>query len=289
MTKRIIALVLVAIMAAVALVACAEDPATTSTPTASTNATTAAPTTSGSESTPTTGKDTVATPTPTPTETATPDVTDPIIEDPFTFVGGLDAQWGTGSSYGEGWETWPFAGNNEWCARAFWQLCVQLSTQEADFTENMNNPADYKYTWKLWYKDSEADPYVQDNWKGPYTLYAETCYVWGGDNPNVIYRLQTDGTAEGDPCKKFELGKSYDYIIQVTEGEDIKGFMMVSYSWTAKVDAQYKVYTNFWSSRNREDGYTAADQTITDADIAYAKGLGFDEAGVFTDPNAPTE
>ncbi len=284
MTKRIIALVLVAIMAAVALVACAEDPATT--PTTAPEGTPTAP--AGTPTAPATTPD-EGTPTPTPTE---PDEPTPVLpEDPFEQWGGYDAQWGTGSVYGQGFECWPFAGNNQYCPRAFWQFTLTLSLDEGDFTENVNNPTDYKYTWKLWYKDSEADPYDTESWKGPFEVYLETFYAFGGDNPNVIYRLQTSDSPQGDPCKNFELGKSYDLIFQVLNDEEALGFTMVSFNWTSRVDAEYKVYNDFWKSRDRQGvGYTAADQTITDADIAFAESVGFttDANGnvTYTDPNA---
>lgn len=288
MTKRIIALVLVAIMAAAALVACTEDPATT--PTAPADTTTAPETTGNATSapatTPVTGGE--ETPTPTPTET---EVDPPEPPDPFAQWGGYDAQWGSGSVYGQGFECWPFAGNGQYCPRAFWQFTLVLSLDEGDFTENVSNPTDYKYTWKVWYKDSEADAFDTDSWKGPYEVYLETFYAFGGDNPNVIYRLQTSDSPQGDLCKDFELGKTYDLIFQVLNGDEALGFTMVSFNWSSRVDAEYKVYNDFWKNRDRaEGGYTAADQTITDADIAFAESLGFttDANGnvTYTDPNA---
>jgi hypothetical protein len=282
MTKRIIALVLVAIMAAVALVACTEDPATTPTATAPAGTTEAPKSEAPKSEAPAT---TPADPTPsepTPTEPVEPTE----ILDPFAKWGGMDMMWATSRLYGKGWEVWPFAANGTYCARAFWQCCVTVSAADGDFRENAGNPADYKYTWKLWFKDTDADPYDEKAWKGPYEVYLETFYSFGNEADDVIYRIQTSTSPDGDPCKDLELGKSYDYIFQVLEGEDNKGFMMVTVPWTAQCDAEYKVYNDFWKNHDRANGYKAADQTITDADIAFATGLGFSETGAWTDPNA---
>jgi hypothetical protein len=282
MTKRIIALVLVAIMAAVALVACTEDPATTPTATAPAGTTEAPKSEAPKSEAPAT---TPADPTPsepTPTEPVEPTE----IEDPFAKWGGMDMMWATSRLYGKGWEVWPFAANGTYCARAFWQCCVTVSAADGDFRENAGNPADYKYTWKLWFKDTDADPYDEKAWKGPYEVYLETFYSFGNEADDVIYRIQTSTSPDGDPCKDLELGKSYDYIFQVLEGEENKGFMMVTVPWTAQCDAEYKVYNDFWKNHDRANGYKAADQTITDADIAFATGLGFSETGAWTDPNA---
>jgi hypothetical protein len=283
MTKRIIALVLVAIMAAVALVACTEDPATT--PTAPVGTTTA-PESSAAPAGTTTAPESSEAPVVSeePTETAEPTL--PEIVDPFEQWGGMDMMWATSRLYGKGWEVWPFAANGTYCARAFWQCCVTVSAADGDFRENAGNPADYKYTWKLWFKDTDADPYDKDAWKGPYEVYLETFYSFGNEADDVIYRIQTSTSPDGDPCKDLELGKSYDYIFQVLEGEDNKGFMMVTVPWTAQCDAEYKVYNDFWKNHDRANGYKSADQTITDADIAFATGLGFSETGAWTDPNA---
>lgn len=282
MTKRIIALVLVAIMAAVALVACTEDPATTPTATAPAGTTEAPKSEAPKSEAPAT---TPADPTPsepTPTEPVEPTE----ILDPFAKWGGMDMMWATSRLYGKGWEVWPFADNGTYCARAFWQCCVTVSAADGDFRENAGNPADYKYTWKLWFKDTDADPYDEKAWKGPYEVYLETFYSFGNEADDVIYRIQTSTSPDGDPCKDLELGKSYDYIFQVLEGEDNKGFMMVTVPWTAQCDAEYKVYNDFWKNHDRANGYKSADQTITDADIAFATGLGFSETGAWTDPNA---
>jgi hypothetical protein len=282
MTKRIIALVLVAIMAAVALVACTEDPATTPTATAPAGTTEAPKSEAPKSEAPAT---TPADPTPsepTPTEPVEPTE----ILDPFAKWGGMDMMWATSRLYGKGWEVWPFAANGTYCARAFWQCCVTVSAADGDFRENAGNPADYKYTWKLWFKDTDADPYDEKAWKGPYEVYLETFYSFGNEADDVIYRIQTSTSPDGDPCKDLELGKSYDYIFQVLEGEENKGFMMVTVPWTAQCDAEYKVYNDFWKNHDRANGYKAADQTITDADIAFATGLGFSETGAWTDPNA---
>lgn len=272
MTKRIIALALVAVMALASLVAC-EEAATTTTPDATTTGTKAPETTKVPETTK--APETTATNnggnTPVPPVTTETPVTE---EDPFAQWGGMDAMFYTGSMYGSGYECWPFEGNDSFCARAFWQLCVWLGKDEADLTENVTVPADYKYTWKLWVVDGDAD-YSDCTWDGPYTASIETVYD-GGDQ--VIYRLQTSDCPEGDPCAKMELGKSYSILIQALEGKgddaEPLGFFIVNQEWSNHIDAQYKAYKGYWEKRNRADGYKAADQDYTDDDKAYAESLG---------------
>jgi hypothetical protein len=267
MTKRIIALVLVAVMAALALVSCTEAPATTA-PAGTTPAGTAATTPEKSEAPETTeqqNNNTTPTPQPTPSE-------EPLPDDPFTYWGGSDAMWGTASVYGQGWETWPFEGNGSYCPRAFWQLCVILGSDDGDFTANVGLP-EYEYTWKLWYKSEDDDPFVFENWKGPYTLYVETAIGYGD---GFLYRPQSSACPEGDPCANFEVDVNYDFVIQVLAGEESQGFMYVSVPWTPRVNAEYRVYNDFWTKHDRKQGYKAADQTKTDADDAFAKEAGFE-------------
>ena len=264
-TKRIIALVLVAIMAVATLVACTETAPETTAPKTEAPKSEAPATTPGGEET-TEAKPTEETPE--PTESDVP----PVIDDPFIKFGGMDAMYTSGAIYGGGYECWPFDGNGDWAPRAFFQLCVTLGKEDGDFTENIQVPADYKWTFQLYFADADED-LATAKWDGPYTCSQETFYDWGD---KVIYRLQTSDAPEGDPCAKLELGKAYSVIVQVKEGEESLGFWMITLNWDDRRNAEYNVFKEYWTTHNRADGYAAADQpALSDADKAVAEKWGF--------------
>ena len=277
MTKRIIAMALVVVMAMVALVACGEAakteaPATTPAGTTSAPATTPAGTTSAPTTAPATTPADTTVVEPTPSETPAPTEIDP-----FIIWGGSEYMFATGSLYGAGYENWPATGSTAWCPNAFWQLCVWLGKEDADFTENIETPADYDYTWTIWFKDMELDG-TEANWGKGYPCTQETYYD-GGDR--VIYRLQTDTDLEAGPTKTFEVGKTYEIVIQVKKGEENQGFMYLSMVWSDEVAARYACYKNFWTTqgRDRNNGYLGSkyegSYTLTEADIAFAESVGY--------------
>ncbi len=205
-------------------------------------------------------------PTPTPTE----------VYDPFTYWGGFDSILQSASVYGNGFEIWPFMGNNEYCPRAFWLLSVVLNKDEADFTENFENPLEHTYEWKLWFKNSEfGDPAVITNWTGPYTISPVKLFDFS--NGSVLYRFNIADCPEGYICEQMELGSSYDVIISVTDtttGNSF-GFLIITVTWNTRSDADFKIYNYFWKYRARENGIFAGDQTLTDDDIAYQESHGY--------------
>lgn len=299
MTKRIIALALVAVFACLALVSCNnETPATTPAGTTAAPATKPAGTTSAPATTPagttvapaTTPATPATTPDPTdpvvtpdPTDTVvTPDVTptptEPAVYDMFARFGGIEKIFAEGSFYGTAFETWPFADNGSWCARAFFQSCVVIGANDGDFTQNLGTD-DYEYTWKFFYHDAEVYPESDADIKGPYTAPTETFYKF--DNGNVIYRLQVGSAPEGDMCEELEVGKTYMFIVALYKGDTCVGFTYISQLWDARYDAYHELYKDFWTQHNRADGYGTGMQTVTSADEQKATELGFNEKGEY--------
>ena len=130
MTKRIIALALVAVFACFALASCTETTPATTTPATKAPATAPAGTTTAPATTPA-GDATVAPETtPAGDVTVAPETTpadDPAGDyDMFEQWGGIDKMFFTTSVYGKGFEVWPFNDNGSWCARAFFQATITL-------------------------------------------------------------------------------------------------------------------------------------------------------------------
>ena len=285
MTKRIIALALVAVFACFALASCTETTPATTTPATKEPATTApAGTTTAPATTP---ADPTVVPGTTPADpTVVPGTTpadEPTDYDMFEQWGGIDKMFFTTSVYGKGFEVWPFNDNGSWCARAFFQATITLGEADGIYTQNVGTD-DYEYTWKWFYHDAEvvidSKEAFDANVKGPFTTPIETFYDFG--NGNVIYRPIVGSAPEGDMCGQLEAGKAYFFVIAIYKGEDCVGFAYPSISWTEELDAAHEVYTNFWSTRDRADGYASGMQTLTDADIQFALSKGFDENGTYT-------
>ena len=276
MTKRIFALVIAVLMTVACFASCNTTTDATKTPAKTQTPGTVAPTTSGD----TTPEDTAPTSQPTaPVDTAdtaaptTEGGDDP--EDPFEFVGGIEKMFTSGSIYGKGFEIWPYEGNNQWCPLAFYQGTFILSKEEVDATEGLGTP-DYQYKFVFYYQDMTEG---QEGFSTPYTTICETAYVYGGDSPNVIYRPLVGSCEEGNLCSNFIADHEYMLIMQVKKGEENLGFAVYTVSWSQELAEAVVVYDHFWSEHNREDGYTAGSQTLTAADIEFARQHGYDEKG----------
>ncbi len=191
---------------------------------------------------------------------------------PFRIIlGGPEMMWASASPFGDGFECMPLSSNNElWCPAAFWHFAV---VAEENFTENVEHPSDYEYQWYIWFKDIKL-PNEYEYWSERTPCKVESYYDFG--NGNILYRLQTDIDLENGPSQYFEIGHTYEVIVQVERGfSENCGFAYLSFIWNEKLDAQYKFYKYFWSTRDRSKGYTAGSWEYTDADIEYAESIGF--------------
>ena len=285
MTKRILALALVAVFACLALASCSETTPATTTPATKVPATTAPAGT-------TTAPETTTTPATSTAPETTVDGGDETAEptddnggdayDMFAQFGGIEKLYSTGSFYGTAFETWPFEDNGSWCERAFFQSCVIINKTDANLTANLGTD-DYEYTFKWYWHDAEVTPEKAEDLKGPYTSPIETCYDFdsGSEESNVIYRLQVGSAPEGDMCADFEVDGTYMFLVAVYKGDTCLGFTYMSQVWNSRYDAYHTVYNKFWTAHDRAEGYASGMQTVTAADIQDAADVGFDEKGNF--------
>ena len=201
MTKRIIALLVAAIMAVSCcmLVACnkpeepTSEPATSETSEPATSETSEPATSETSE----------------PETSETPDEPsdEPVVEGDG-FYGSLEATEVMSDLYSTStpWENW----------NGYFQFLPQLYKDEVDATENVGTE-DYEWTWTVYAAPADENGgNVQDEASfQSCQAQINTLYDWGTDDGKVIYRIQT-----GSLTKEWVIDQEYEVIVVVSKGDE---------------------------------------------------------------------
>ena len=195
MTKRIIALLVAAIMAVSCcmLVACNKPEEPTSEP----------------KTSETSEPKTAETSEPATSETSEPaeESSDaPVAGD--GFYGSIEATEVMSDMYSTStpWENW----------NGYFQFLPQLYKDEVDATENAGTE-DYEWTWFVYAAPADENGgNVQDEASfQKVQAQLDTLYDWGSDDGKVIYRLQT-----GSMTKEWVVDQEYEVIVTVAKGDD---------------------------------------------------------------------
>ena len=214
MTKRIIALLVAAIMAVSCcmLVACEKEPEATTSETSKTSET---PVTSEPKTSETSEPKTSETSEPSETSE---EPSEPVVEGDG-FFGSIEATEVMVDLYSTGtpWENW----------NGRYQAVPQLYKEEVDATENVGTE-DYEWVWNIYAAPADENGgNVQDE-ASFQTCQGEvnTVYDFNSDDGKVIYRLET-----GSFTKDWVVGTEYEVIIVVSKGDEkFKGQLFVE--WT---------------------------------------------------------
>ncbi|MBQ9467858.1 MAG: alpha-N-acetylglucosaminidase C-terminal domain-containing protein [Clostridia bacterium] len=195
--------------------------------------------------------------------------------DEYAAFGGISKMFTAVEFYSatNAFETWPFADNGTWCARASFHVLIRVSDSGLNYLATGLGTENYPYTWKFYYQEANAANGTE--WTGPYTGFVET-----KSNASFL-RHQVADCPEGDLCADFVVGKNYNLLFDVYKGSEHVGFGVLPFTWTAKYDASHNLYTDFWLHHDREEGYRSGDQTVTQRDSSAASGLGFNASGSY--------
>ena len=156
---------------------------------------------------------------------------------------------------------------------------------DGDYSANIGTE-DYKYTWKVYYFDSEIFPKSINDMEGPYTVPVQMCYKSEAQG-YVKYDLQVALAPEGNFTKELTVGKKYDIIIAVFDGDECQGFLHTNFHWKNEDAASRDLYNAFWTRHDRSQGYKTGDQELTNEDIEDARSVGFSLHGNYQGPTDP--
>lgn len=190
------------------------------------------------------------------------------------YWGGEELLWKNAEKFGQGYEVSPLVDKHvSFAPLDFWGFLLML---EDDYTKNVGNPEEYEYKWFLWFKDIELEDHIE-NWSVQYECFVEDYQTMGNAyKRSYLYRLRTDADIENGPTKNFELGHTYELVIQVRSSEDeIRGFTRVEFIWTEDLAAYYSFYRYFWTIHDKSTECRPGMLKFTEDDIEYAKSIGF--------------
>ncbi len=131
-----------------------------------------------------------------------------------------DSMKADGCQDSSAWETWGGA----------YQMCYQFDKTEWDGTASINTE-DYAYDVEIFYRPVDDDYVPQGDGKFQKVSCAPwSCYVWGGDNPRVIYRFKAYDAGMRLSMAKDDAGndipQEYEFIFLISykESGDIIGW-----------------------------------------------------------------
>ena len=113
-------------------------------------------------------------------------------------------------------------------------MTYQLDSTEIDATANVNTE-DYEFIWEIWYRDADKMGEFKKIVTAPWSVY-----IWGGDNPNVIYRIPVYNEGMNDMrLLPGETSHEYEMIFIIYKGDTVCPENLVAWKqdWILYTDA----------------------------------------------------